>query len=173
MTGRQPGEAVFRPGDVVRTKEGGLLGVVLSVHCMDDGQTYQWLVDVDMPGGEVRTLGPHQLLKTNDPISVAEAQELGLRFPSPRRAGEFRPGDVVRSRDGASIGTVLHVEYFNAPPVELHVDEPDKGVGTWPADQAVLSNDAASVAEAKRLGLDFGLLGPNYPPSDEPPSQGG
>ena len=173
MTGRQPGKAEFRPGDVVRTKEGESPGVVLNVHCMDDGRTNQWFVEIDMPGGEVRTLSPYQLLETNDAASVAEARRLGLRFPSSRRAGEFRPGDVVRSKDGASIGTVLHVEYFNAPPVELHVDEPGKGVGTWPAHQAVLSNDAASVAEAKTLGLDFGLLGPNDPPSEEPPSHGG
>lgn len=160
-----PGEPPFRPGDVVRTKDTGVLGVVLDVHYLCDRWTCQWHFEVDTPGDGVGIWTPEQLSKSNDAASIAEAKKLGLRFPAPRRDGEFRPGDVVRARDDGSIGTVLHVEYFNGPPdpVELLVDEPDAGVGTWPADQAVLSNDDESIAEAERLGLSFGLLGPNYP----------
>jgi hypothetical protein len=71
------------------------------------------------------------------------------------RKRRFKPGDVVRSRDGRHFGVVLHVEYFDGPPapVELHVDAPDQGVGIWLADDAVSSNDPTSVSEARRLGL--------------------
>ncbi len=67
----------------------------------------------------------------------------------------FRPGDVVRSRDGSRLGVVLHVgQYSEEPPkYELHVDEPDQGVGIWPPWDAVLANDPESVAQAKAFGL--------------------
>jgi hypothetical protein len=67
----------------------------------------------------------------------------------------FRRGDVVRDRTGRHFGVVVHVERFDGPadPVELLVDEPGQGVGTWPAAMAVLSNDPDSIAEARRLRL--------------------
>jgi hypothetical protein len=67
----------------------------------------------------------------------------------------FRRGDVVRSRDGRHFGVVVHVEPFDGPPagVELLVDEAQQGIGTWPAVEAVLSNDPDSIARARRLRL--------------------
>ena len=68
----------------------------------------------------------------------------------------FKRGDVVRSTDGRALGVVLFVEdmgEFKPGLVELHVDMPGQGVGIWNADTAVLSNDPASVEEARRLGL--------------------
>lgn len=72
----------------------------------------------------------------------------------------FEPGDIVRRRDGATIGVVLGVVNYSSddsPRYELHVDaavdgRPD-GVGCWDPWIAVISNDAEAVAEARRLGL--------------------
>ena len=67
----------------------------------------------------------------------------------------FRRGDVVRDGTGRHFGVVVHVELFEGPPdpVQLLVDEPDQGIGTWPAAMAILSNDPESIAEARRLRL--------------------
>lgn len=67
----------------------------------------------------------------------------------------FKRGDVVRSSDGSVLGVVLAVAHYTDDPAayELHVDVRGEGVGIWPPNEAVLANDAASVAEARRLGL--------------------
>jgi hypothetical protein len=75
-------------------------------------------------------------------------------------------GSWARSRFGTTdaltrIGVVLGVVNYRLtrpPRYELHVDAAVDGgldgVGCWDPWIAVLSNDAESVAEARRLGLD-------------------
>ena len=67
----------------------------------------------------------------------------------------FRQGDVVRGTDGTGFGVVRYVgQYGDHPPkYELHVEEPESGVGIWEPWDAVVANDPDSVEEAKRLGL--------------------
>jgi hypothetical protein len=72
----------------------------------------------------------------------------------------FKPGDVIRSRDGRMIGVVVMVGNYSPddiPMYELHVDAAVDGVltggGIWEPWQAVPANDPESIAEAERLGL--------------------
>lgn len=67
----------------------------------------------------------------------------------------WRVGDVVRSDDGSRIGTVMLVDTYSsldASEFFLFVDEVE-GMNIWPIDGTVLSNDPASIAEARALGL--------------------
>ena len=73
----------------------------------------------------------------------------------PPKARRFRRGDVVRSDDGR-LGVVVMVNVQRGfPPerVELYLDMPDEGIGIRSPELLTLSNGAASVAEARRLGL--------------------
>jgi hypothetical protein len=160
MTERQPGAGRFRRGDVVRSKEGRPVGVVLHEECLEDGGAFIRRIHALSPGRTVAVWAPEELSKSNDADSVQEAERLGLRLPPQGADNEsFAPGDVVKSRDGRLFGVVLHVEPFRVPQdrVELHVDMPREGVGIWRADDTVLSNDPDSIAKAKRLGLRFPL----------------
>lgn len=87
----------------------------------------------------------------------------------PESPSGWRYGDVVRSRDGSTIGVVLLVDtdsWIDSPRFDLHVDTSD-GVGICDPSTVVLSNDPASVAEAVALGLR-GLEGRMSAPEEEP-----
>lgn len=72
----------------------------------------------------------------------------------------FPPGSLVRSRDGRTLGVVVEIADSGdegLPRYELYVDGATdgelSGLGVWDPWTAVPANDAASRAEAHRLGL--------------------
>lgn len=93
------------------------------------------------------------------PPPVSE-DDLRKRVASFHWPSVFKPGDVIRSRDGAAIGVVLTVGNYapdDDPRYELHVDGAvdgvRDGVGLWDPWEAAIANDPDSVAEVQRLGL--------------------
>ena len=73
----------FLPGDVVRSRDGRLIGVVLTVQDSSSDDTPEWELHVDAAeDGERQGVGiwsPQDTVTSNDPESIAEARRLGLR----------------------------------------------------------------------------------------------
>lgn len=108
-----------------------------------------------------------------DLVAWASGELGGMVIGEPPPAGEvfasaaafdwpsvFKAGDVVRSRDGRTIGVVLVVGDSGGgeePYYELHVDTATdgvpEGVTIWDPWTARVTNDTESLDEARRLGL--------------------
>ncbi len=107
----------------------------------------RWALD-ELTGEVKRIFGPSaEALPRDHPAT----------FPWPT---VFRPGDVVRRRDGRTIAVVVGVVNYSpeeTPRYELHVDVAVDGVRVggecWDPWVAVPSNDADSIAEARGLRL--------------------
>jgi hypothetical protein len=79
---------VFKPGDVIRNRDRSIIGVIVHIgdYSSDDRPRWELHVDTAEPGigAGMALWDPWHAVLSNDPESIVEAKQLGLRgLPEP------------------------------------------------------------------------------------------